>query len=115
MTFTCGKKLVTLRASSGSKLAIISAMKFEREMRKTDQLFLLQLCNEEQNEESNKVMHKGMAKLLEQYKEVFDMPKCLPPKRKIDHAIELEPNAKVVNKPPYRLSKMEKNEVAKHN
>lgn len=51
-----------------------------------------------------------MVKLLKEYENVFHMPKCLP---QVDHGIELEANSRTINKPPHRLSKVDKDEVTK--
>lgn len=54
-----------------------------------------------------------MQQLLSEFVDVFaDMPSQLPPKRDVDHAIFLEPGNKPINKAPYRLSKVEREEVA---
>ncbi|MDM1593510.1 hypothetical protein [Escherichia coli] len=64
-------------------------------------------------EGSGQHIDEEMATLLKEYEDILQVPKSLPPKREIDHAIVLEPNAKVVNKPPYCLSKVEREKVAK--
>jgi hypothetical protein len=50
-----------------------------------------------------------MKRLLEKYKDVFrtDLPKGLPPKRSVDHAIETEPDKKPPHRPLYQLSPAE--------
>ena len=47
--------------------------------------------------------------LLQQYKEIFEEPTVLPPKRACDHQIPLVPDAKPVNMRPYRLPHHQKN------
>ena len=42
-----------------------------------------------------------------------ELPLTLPPKRNVDHQIELIPGAAPVIIPPYRLSQLEEDEIAK--
>lgn len=42
-----------------------------------------------------------------------NMPKSLPPRRVVDHRIELEPGARPVAKAPYQLSGLELGELKK--
>lgn len=51
--------------------------------------------------------------LLHKFKEVFQEPVQLPPRREFDHHIPLEPNAKPVNVRPYRFPHYQKNEIEK--
>ncbi|XP_073358271.1 uncharacterized protein [Aegilops tauschii subsp. strangulata] len=49
--------------------------------------------------------------LLQQYTDVFSDPKSLPPRRQIDHAINLVPGAVPMNSRPYRYSPLQKDEI----
>jgi hypothetical protein len=49
--------------------------------------------------------------LLEEYKDVFEDPKTLPPPRHQDHHIPLLPNSAHVNSRPYRYSPLQKDEI----
>jgi Retroviral aspartyl protease/Ty3 transposon capsid-like protein len=51
--------------------------------------------------------------VLDQYTPVFETQTKLPPKRPIDHAIPLIPNARAVNLRPYRYSHFQKLELDK--
>ena len=42
-----------------------------------------------------------------------ELPLTLPPKRNVDHQIELIPGAAPVSIPPYQLSRLEEDEIAK--
>ncbi|KAJ1702741.1 hypothetical protein LUZ63_002520 [Rhynchospora breviuscula] len=54
-----------------------------------------------------------LCNVLEEYSELFEEPKTLPPKRDIDHQILLSPDAKTVNLRPYRHSYYQKLEIEK--
>lgn len=49
--------------------------------------------------------------LLDQFGDVFEDPKELPPHRALDHAITLEHDAQPVNSRPYRYSPLQKDEI----
>ena len=53
--------------------------------------------------------------LLQQFSDIFpkELPKVLPPSRKVDHAIELILGAKSPLRPIYQLSYEETNELKK--
>ena len=55
------------------------------------------------------VQKPEIAKVLENYKDVFEEPTGLPPKRDCDHAINLEPGAPVINQRCYRMPPHQKN------
>ncbi|XP_040249281.1 uncharacterized protein [Aegilops tauschii subsp. strangulata] len=55
------------------------------------------------------VQKPEITKVLENYKDVFEEPTGLPPKRDCDHAINLEPGAPVINQRGYRLPDHQKN------
>jgi hypothetical protein len=52
-------------------------------------------------------------KLLDQFQDVFQEPKTLPPPRFYDHQIPLLTNSSPVNSKPYRYSPHHKNEIEK--
>ena len=59
--------------------------------------------------------HPSTTKLLAEFRDVFpeDLPSGLPPKREVDHRIELEPGNVPPTKAPYRMSPLELNELKK--
>lgn len=65
-----------------------------------------------EHEENNT---KRVAKLMKEYSDVFpdELPKELPPWRKINHAIEELPGSKPVGRPYYRMSPLELEELRK--
>src|SRR5207302_9908725 len=60
-------------------------------------------------------MHAAAKKLLGRYRDVFpkDLPLGLPPKRDVDHRIELEPGSEPPTKAPYRMSPAQLDELKK--
>ncbi|XP_044481390.1 uncharacterized protein LOC123207965 [Mangifera indica] len=56
-----------------------------------------------------------VAEVLDRYADVMPaaLPKTLPPKRRIDHKIELEPGARPPARAPYRMGPMELEELRK--
>jgi hypothetical protein len=54
-----------------------------------------------------------VAKLLEQYQQLFIVPTGLPPKRWIDHTIPLLPGVQSFKMRPYRYTSQQKNEIEK--
>ena len=55
----------------------------------------------------------GIQKILRKYKDVFpeDLPKELPPRRTIDHQIEVIPGFDPPSRPTYTLSPKEQDEL----
>lgn len=49
--------------------------------------------------------------LVDQFQEVFEEPKSLPPPREIDQRIPIEPNAKPISIRPYRYPQFQKIEI----
>ena len=60
-------------------------------------------------------MHAAARKLLGRYRDVFpkDLPSGLPPKRDVDHRIELVPGSEPPTKAPYRMSPAQLDELKK--
>jgi hypothetical protein len=59
------------------------------------------------------VYHNLRQKFRQDYTDLFrsKLPMCLPPRRKVEHKIELVPRASAVNKRPYRMSMSEEKEI----
>lgn len=51
--------------------------------------------------------------VLDEFKEVFTKPSSHPPKRSVDHRINLKANAVPVNVKPYKYSHTQKDEIEK--
>ena len=60
-------------------------------------------------------LHPEAQKLVKEFKGIFpeELPKVLPPKRSIDHRIDLVPGAQPVSQPIYRMSATELKELKK--
>jgi hypothetical protein len=63
--------------------------------------------------DEHKKVKAGVAKLLQEFKDVFVTNNKLPPHRSYDHPIPLLPNSVPVNSKPYRYSPHHKNEIEK--
>ncbi len=71
---------------------------------------ILQQCNNIQNEKEIPIDPK-LSGLLDQFSDVFEEPKELPPQRSEDYRIPLQPGTIPVNLRPYRHSHEQKNKV----
>ncbi|BBN69094.1 hypothetical protein Prudu_743S000300 [Prunus dulcis] len=58
---------------------------------------------------------KAVEAILKEFADVMpkELPKTLPPRREVDHAIELEPGAKPPAKAPYAMAPPELEELRK--
>ena len=94
----------------------LSALQVKRAMRQPDAITVLALVWEVHSAEpSTEATDVEAQKLLKRYGDVFpdDLPKGLPPKRDVDHRIELVDGAKPPSRPVYRMSPTELNELKK--
>ncbi|XP_019177711.1 PREDICTED: uncharacterized protein LOC109172915 [Ipomoea nil] len=64
-------------------------------------------------EEGREPLHTELTTILQEYKEIFEEPKSIPPSRPLDHEIPLIPGAKPVHFKPYRYSYLQKNAIEK--
>ncbi|XP_043717547.1 uncharacterized protein LOC122665462 [Telopea speciosissima] len=93
---------------------LLSAMQLEKGVKKGEDTYLAALLEEKENSPTE-VLPKPVEKVLEEFKDVMppELPKRLPPRREVDHAIELEPGAKPPAMAPYRMSPPELEELRK--
>ncbi|KAL0320233.1 UNVERIFIED_CONTAM: Retrovirus-related Pol polyprotein from transposon opus [Sesamum radiatum] len=96
-------------------LLLENAMDSVRTTEKKDSLIsTLQVKNEIKPSVVQEVPNR-VAELLKEFKDVFppELPKKLPPRLAIDHAIELEPGARSLSQAPYRINSAELAELRK--
>lgn len=77
------------------------------------QLFLLKDSGTDSNTKLNLNLHPNIDQALQQFPELFEEPKTLPPKRPIDHKIMLKPESKPFTLRPYIFSFFQKTEIEK--
>src|SRR6202163_689507 len=113
-----GKQCVLpqLTENSGRSIEMISALQFKREVEKGEQMYLafIQPASEESTDSKASVLGDA-SHIINEFKDVFpeDLPSGLPPRREVDHHIELEPGQRPPSKPTYRLSQPETDELKK--
>ena len=88
---------------------LLAKREFIREMLNADQVYLLydKECN------PTKIIPEAVTGLLEEFPNVFpkDLPEELPPLRNIQHQIDLVPGSSLPNRPHYRMSPKEHEEL----
>lgn len=67
--------------------------------------------DEDSEGEGNEEIHMDLVKILEEFKDMFNLPNGLPPKRKVDHYIQLQEGENWVNVHPYKYGHTQKNEI----
>lgn len=100
-------------SKSSSASSVLSAMQVKKGVRKGDLTILASLIDNKDNDQID--VPDQVAALLKEYQGLMpaDLPKKLPPRRNIDHAIELEPGARPASKAPYRMGPSELAELRK--
>ena len=90
---------------------MISALQLSKGVKKNEPTYLatLKLDEEAKKVQAPKIVHK----VLEEFKDIMpaELPKKLPPRREVDHTIELEPGAKPLAFAPYRMAPPELEEL----
>nr|XP_009779181.1 PREDICTED: uncharacterized protein LOC104228414 [Nicotiana sylvestris] len=86
----------------------ISALQLKKGVKRNEPTFLATLCIEDVARSSGPIP-EPVKELLLEFEDVMpqDMPKRLPPRRTMDHEIELVPGAKPPARAPYRMSQPE--------
>ncbi|KAM2106330.1 hypothetical protein ACFX1X_015700 [Malus domestica] len=106
--------LVPLERQAKKCTQHLSAIQFAKSWKKGEATFLATLMLNE-GEEKHGPLPKQVEDVLVEFADVMpkELPKKLPPRREVDHAIELEPGAKPPSKSPYRMSPPELEELRK--
>lgn len=88
------------------KMAVenISALQLKKGVKRHEPTFLVTLCNK-YIERSSGPIPAPVKELLLEFADIMpqDMPTCLPPKRIVNHKIELVPGVKPPARAPYRI------------
>jgi len=87
--------------------SVVSAIAIDKALRKGGEVFLATIVDEKADYCGE--VPKEIASVLQQFEDVMSpqLPKKLPPRRAIDHRIELVPGAKPPSQAPYRMSPRE--------
>ena len=107
------KPCMVLTITEGSpKTLMISAMQVKRVLKRKNVTYLA-THKEEKDDGLEEPMPKEIEGVLDEFKDVMplELPKRLPPRRKEDHKIELEPGAKPLALRPYRMAPPELDEL----
>ncbi|KAE8719061.1 cytochrome P450 78A7-like [Hibiscus syriacus] len=96
--------IVPVGQGSGVGAKVLSAIQFSKAVRKEEPTFLAVLVCDEPG--TTKDVPDVVSHILAEFKDVMpaELPKKLPPKREVDHKIELVPNAEPPARAPYRMS-----------
>ena len=91
-----------MRREIGQIAKVLSAIQLAKGMRKNEEIFLAALKLDKAPKDMGRIPPKVLD-VLEFFKDVMplELPKRLPPKRKVDHNIELVPNAQPLARAPY--------------
>ena len=92
---------------------MVSAIAICKALKKGGEVFLAIIRTE--GSEQVGLMPDVITGLLEEYRDVMppELPKKLPPRRVVDHKIELVPGATPPSQPPYRMSPRDLGELRK--
>ncbi|KAL9265740.1 Retrovirus-related Pol polyprotein from transposon 17.6-like protein, partial [Drosera capensis] len=95
----------------GTSKPTLSAMQLARGLKKEEPTFLAALKAEDERLMSDEP--KVIKDVLEEFQDVMppELPRKLPPRREVDHVIELEPGARPPAAVPYRMAPTELEEL----
>ncbi|XP_039163085.1 uncharacterized protein LOC120290759 [Eucalyptus grandis] len=107
--------VIPVHRESDHDRKIISAIRLTKGTRKGEVTFLAALKIKDGKGEGKEVPTKA-AQILDSFKDVMpsELPKKLPPKREVDHRIELVPDARPPAMASYRMAPPELEELRKH-
>ena len=103
--------------SKDENLNLLDYRDLKKGLNKDDRSHFVAIVNNiKSNSEVTKIdMPKEILNLVNKYNEIFpeELPAKLPPRRNIEHGIELELGTSPPSRPPYRLSFVEQDELRK--
>ncbi|MCO5548421.1 hypothetical protein L7F22_001877 [Adiantum nelumboides] len=114
------KNMYIVAQESGSTIPLVNNQAFDKSIKSSISAYMIFVKDSSSDVNKTQVDESGMqedlelSKFLNQFKDVFidDIPGELPPKRgDNDHAIELIPGSSPPNKPPYRVSQAQQEEI----
>ncbi|MCO5593497.1 hypothetical protein L7F22_047511 [Adiantum nelumboides] len=121
ISFKFGEKDMYINAQeSGSSIPLVNDQAFDKSIKSSISAYMIFVkdslsdANKTQVNESGMNENLELSKFLNQFQDVFidDLPGELPPKRgDDDHAIKLLPSSSPPNKPPYRVSQTQQEEI----
>ncbi|MCO5561295.1 hypothetical protein L7F22_014916 [Adiantum nelumboides] len=121
ISFKFRKKNMYIDAQeSGNTIPLVHTHAFDKSIKSSISVYMIFVkdslndVNKTQVNESGSKEDLELSKFLNQFQDVFidDIPGELPPKRgDDDHAIELIPGSSPPNKPPYRVSQAQQEEI----
>ncbi|XP_039038705.1 uncharacterized protein LOC120176331 [Hibiscus syriacus] len=103
--------IVPVSRGPGIGAKVLSAIQFSKAVRKEEPSFLAVLVCEEPT--TTKKVPDVVSHVLAEFQDVMpvELPKKLPPKREVDHKIELVPNVEPPARAPYRMAPPELEEM----
>ncbi|KAF7132004.1 hypothetical protein RHSIM_Rhsim09G0000300 [Rhododendron simsii] len=101
MQFHLQRKPVDLKGETQLKVEQVNSKQFGKTVRSTKQGFLAYMCSMDAVEENNQV-HSDIKVILQEFCDVFEEPKTLPPQRNADHKIPLKGGGEPVHVKSYR-------------
>lgn len=103
----------TAKPKKGKEQGMLSAVQVKDGIRKGETTYLAALIEIKPNQKVE--VPDPVVELLEEFTDVMppELPKTLPPRRSVDHKIELEPGTKPPAQAPYRMAPAELAELRK--
>ncbi|KAL4020675.1 hypothetical protein IC575_019456 [Cucumis melo] len=106
--------MTTIPIRRGKPVKMLSALQFKRGVTKNQcYVATMKTIEAEEAKPDEPPVPDNIQKVLDEYKDIMpsELPKKLPPRREVDHEIELEPGAKPPAMAPYRMAPLELEEL----
>jgi len=113
LKFKMDERWITLLGDPALLRQQISLNSLEKILKQGDTAYLLELSElfTEQKATEKESVAAGIQNVLQRHKQVFQLPKGLPPSRNREHTINLQSCTTPINSRPYRYSFTQKNEM----